>query len=73
MEKEQYLKSIKTKSMLSISHVKQYIKGIKEVRVSKEFIVALDGIVRNEINRAVRNVGSKKTLTDKELIRYTKQ
>jgi len=63
---------VRPKSMLNHSHVKGFVKSLKEVRVSKEFMNVLDGIVQNEIRRAVRNVGSKKTLTDAELLRYQK-
>jgi hypothetical protein len=63
---------VKTKSMLCKSNVKQFVKGLKDVRVSNSFMMVLDGVVQNEIRRAVRNLGSKKTLTDSELLRYQK-
>jgi hypothetical protein len=63
---------VRLKSMLNKQNVKQFVKGLKDVRVSVSFMNVLDGVVQNEIRRAVRQLGSKKTLTDAELLRYTK-
>jgi len=64
---------IRVKSMLNKQNVKLFAKGIRNVRVSVGFMNVLSGIVQNEIRRAIRNLpSSKKTLTETELLRYTK-
>lgn len=66
-------KPIRVKSMLNKQNVKCFAKGIRDIRVSAGFINVLDGVVQNEIRRAVRNLpNGKKTLTEAELLRYTK-